>query len=187
MTILRDYTNDKHRQVEHTPLIEYLFKGEIKKEVYVCYLFELLNIYFILEQMAKKTGALDGLQGIERTQAIRDDLSELNPLYHRDLCPATEKYIDYLKELAADPERKHLIMAHVYCRHMGDLYGGKMLAKLVPGNGKAYQFADRPALIKVFNEKITDDLGDEANKSFDFFINIFNELWEKIKEENADL
>jgi heme oxygenase len=34
MTVLRDITNDKHREVENTELIKYLFKGEVKKEVY---------------------------------------------------------------------------------------------------------------------------------------------------------
>ena len=187
MTVLRDITNDKHREVEHTDLIKYLFKGEVKKEVYVSYMYELLHIYTVLEKLAKQTGALEGLDGIERTQAIRDDLDELNPLYERDITESTKKYLNYLEELAADDNRKHLIMAHVYCRHMGDLFGGKLLSRLAPGEGRAYQFDDRPALIKAFSAKVTIDLGDEANISFGHFINIFNDLWQVIKAENADL
>ena len=187
MTVLRDITNDKHREVENTELIKYLFKGEVKKEVYVAYLYELLHIYMVLEQVAKKTDALNGLDGIERTQAIREDLEELDPLYKRELCPSTGEYIHYLKALVEDDNRKHLVMAHVYCRHMGDLFGGKLLARLAPGSGKAYQFDDRPALIKAFSSKVTEDLGDEANISFGHFINIFNDLWQVIKAENADL
>jgi heme oxygenase len=95
--------------------------------------------------------------------------------------------LNYLEELAADDNRKHLIMAHVYCRHMGDLFGGKLLSRLAPGEGRAYQFDDRPALIKAFSAKVTIELGDEANISFGYFINIFNDLWQVIKAENADL
>jgi heme oxygenase len=187
MTVLREITNDKHREVEHTDLVKYLFKGDVKKEVYVTYMYELLYIYETLEELAKKTGALEGLDGIERTEFIRQDINELDPSYKRDITESTKKYLDYLRELADDGDRKHLIMAHVYCRHMGDLYGGKLLARLAPGEGRAYQFTDRPALIKAFGEKVTIDLGDEANKAFQFFIDIFNEVWEIIRKENADI
>ena len=99
MTVLRDITNDKHREVENTELVKYLFKGEVKKEVYVSYMYELLHIYTVLEELAKKTGALEGLDGIERTQAIRDDLDELNPLYERDITESTRTYLKYLKTI----------------------------------------------------------------------------------------
>jgi len=59
---------------------------------------------------------------------------------------------------------------------MGDLYGGKILARQVPGSARAYQFQDRPALIREFNQLLTPDLGDEANRAFDWFIEIFSEL-----------
>jgi hypothetical protein len=60
---------------------------------------------------------------------------------------------------------------------MGDLYGGKLMARVVPGSGRTYQFDDRPGIIKAFNEKLTIDLGDEANIAFDHFINIFTDLY----------
>ena len=71
-------------------------------------------------------------------------------------------------------------MAHVYVRHMGDLYGGKIIAKLVPGSGNMYQFDDRPGLIKAFNQKLTLDLKDEALVAFDYFNEIFTDLWKEI-------
>jgi len=63
---------------------------------------------------------------------------------------------------------------------MGDLYGGKILSRFVPGSGKAYKFDDRPNLIKKLSDKLTHDLDQEALKAFDFFVKIFNELWTKI-------
>jgi hypothetical protein len=50
------------------------------------------------------------------------------------------------------------------------------MARVVPGSGLAYQFDDRPGIIKKINDKLTLDLGEEANKAFDYFIEIFTEL-----------
>jgi hypothetical protein len=63
---------------------------------------------------------------------------------------------------------------------MGDLYGGKLISRVVPGSGLAYQFEDRPKIIKAFNEKLTLEMGDEANVAFDWFIKIFTEMGDHI-------
>lgn len=177
MTILREITNAKHREVEALPLIQTIMKGNVTKEQYVCYLFELANIYDVLETLAGNCGVLSGLEGIERTNALHMDLEELNSNYHRPLTQSTLNYIAYLTNLAINKDKHHLLLAHVYVRHMGDLYGGKLMARVVPGSGRTYQFDDRPGIIKAFNEKLTIDLGDEANIAFDHFINIFTELY----------
>lgn len=178
MTILRDITNAKHREVEALPLIQCLMQGHATVPIYVAYLYELKEIYKHIETLAKKHGILQGLEGIERYELISKDLLELDSTHSHNLMPSTEKYIAHLHELANDENRKHLLMAHVYVRHMGDLYGGKLMARVIPGNGFAYQFDDRPRLIKAFNDKLSIDLGDEANLAFNYFINIFSELWE---------
>lgn len=71
-----------------------------------------------------------------------------------------------------------MIMAHVYVRHMGDMYGGKLMARVLPGPGLMYYFENKNELIKTFNSLLTTELGPEANKGFDFFIKIFTELWD---------
>jgi hypothetical protein len=65
---------------------------------------------------------------------------------------------------------------------MGDLYGGKIIAKRVPGSGKAYQFEDRPALIKALDAKLSTELVEEAILGFELSMGIFDELQEKINE-----
>lgn len=178
MTILKEITNTKHREVEALPLIQSIMHGRITKEHYACYLFELANIYQVLESLAKEHGILEGLDGIERTHRLFADLNELDHKYCRDLTKSTVEYLTYLKVLAADENQRHLLLAHVYVRHMGDLYGGKLMSKVVPGSGTAYDFEDRPGIIKKLSEKLTLELGDEANLAFDFFIKIFNDLYE---------
>lgn len=177
MTVLREITNQKHREVEALPLIQAIMQGKITKEQYVSYLFELHAIYKVLENLAEKNGLLDGLDGIQRTQKLQEDLDELQPGYTRKLTASTLEYLHYLIEMSAHDDKKHLLFAHIYVRHMGDLYGGKLMARVVPGAGRAYQFDDRPGIIKVFNERLSMRLGDEANVAFDHFIKIFKELW----------
>lgn len=180
MTILRDITNDKHREVENLPFIQKLLKGELTKDEYVFYLYELYTIYKMIESYTKASGLLEGLTDIERTEKIGQDLDELAPNYSRELLDNTKEYIDYLASLFVSEEKRNLLFAHVYVRHMGDLYGGKLIARTVPGQGRAYQFEDRPGLIKEFNKKLYIELGDEANRAFDWFIKIFGEMGEKL-------
>jgi len=180
MTILRDITNDKHREVENLPFIQKLLNGQLTKDEYVFYLHELYSIYTTIETYAKASGLFEGLTDIERSKKIQEDLKELYPNYSRELLNSTREYIDYLTSLFVVEEKRNLIFAHVYVRHMGDLYGGKLIARTVPGEGRAYQFEDRPALIKEFNKKLYIELGDEANRAFDWFIKIFGEMGEKL-------
>jgi len=177
MTILREHTNLKHREVEQTKFVQYLLSGNISKKDYVSFLFEFRVIYEVIERLNGKYGYLNTLEGIERAEAIHDDLFELNDGYFRPLLPSTISYLNHLEKLSKDKSKRHLLFAHVYVRHTGDLYGGKIIARLVPGSGRMYAFDDRPGLIKKINEKLTEDLADEANLAFDYFISIFDELY----------
>jgi heme oxygenase len=186
MTILRDITNDKHREVENLPFIQKLLNGQLTKDEYVFYLFELKYIYATIEDLNGSLGLLDDLTDIERTSKIEEDLHELAPDYNRQLLSSTKEYFNYLLDLYHS-ENRNLLFAHVYVRHMGDLYGGKLIARTVPGEGRAYQFEDRPALIKEFNKKLHIELGDEANRAFDWFIQIFGEMGEKLGYANIQI
>ena len=174
MTILREATHDKHREVEALPMIQAIMNGPTFDQ-YVSYLFELKEIYRVIELAARSADILKDLPGIERYNAITEDLNDLNSNYARELMPSTKKYIDHIWATAY--HNPNLLLAHVYVRHMGDLYGGKLMARVVPGAGRAYKFEDRPGIIKAFNEKLTMDLADEANLAFDYFIQIFDELY----------
>jgi len=100
--------------------------------------------------------------------------------------PSTVDYHNYLLELLHDPARKHLIKAHLYCRHMGDLYGGQILAKRVPGQGRFYKFKDPERLKEQIRAELTDDLGDEARVAFEWAIKIMRDLNNEPSVEHAD-
>jgi heme oxygenase len=184
MTILREHTNQKHREVEATPFVQYLLSGNISKEHYVAFLYEFRTIYEVIERENIRHGLLKGLEGIERAESISQDLYELSQSYFHSLMPSTIDYTNHILQLSKTKSKRHLLFAHVYVRHTGDLYGGKIIARLVPGSGRMYAFDDRPGLIKTINEKLTEDLADEANLAFDYFIKIFNELTEYTKHAN---
>lgn len=185
MTILREHTNQKHREVEATPFVQYLLSGNISKDAYVAFLYEFRTIYEVIERENYRHGLMKGLEGIERAEAISKDLYELDQSHFHSLMPSTIEYTNHILDLSKSKSKRHLLFAHVYVRHTGDLYGGKIIARLVPGSGRMYAFDDRPGLIKKINEKLTLDLADEANLAFDYFIKIFNELSEFTKHANV--
>jgi heme oxygenase len=90
--------------------------------------------------------------------------------------PTTIEYYQYILALNYDQERRHLIKAHMYCRHMGDLFGGQMIKGRVPGSGKFYQFKDPEALKMAIRAELTDDLGEEARVAFQWAIKLMEAL-----------
>jgi heme oxygenase len=177
VTILKDATWAKHREIEKLPLISAMFEGKFTKEMYLHYLYELKFTYKKIEDLSDEHKITEGMPDLNRYDMICKDIEELGIYPDRYLMPSTIEYLAHLEKLSI--ENPKLLMAHVYVRHMGDLYGGKLMARVVPGNGLMYQFADRAGLIKSFNDKLSSDLADEANLGFDYFMKIFTELWER--------
>lgn len=181
MSILNEYTKEKHRQVESHPFVQYLLTGDIKPEHYVLFLEQMYVVYSAIEYFAEISHILHDLPGIKRAENIRLDIIELGGDVDNKHLPATEKYRKRIVDLYYG-DMKRLILAHVYVRHMGDLYGGKVIAKRVPGSGKMYEFEDRPSLIKALDAKLSLDIVEEALLGFDLAAGIFDDLMEKINE-----
>ena len=66
----------------------------------------------------------------------------------------------------------------MYCRHMGDLYGGQIIKKQVSAisSGKFYEFKNPDMLKANIRAELTDDLGDEARTAFTWAIEMMKEL-----------
>ena len=179
MSILREATLEKHKQVEALPFIQYLMYGTVSKENYVIYLAEMLAIYEHLEYLADNVELFDGIEELPRAQKMREDLDELAPNYELELTPSTEKYLQYLSDLY-NSNRHPYLFAHVYVRHLGDMYGGKVISKKIPGSANWYKFENRGSLNKRFTAKLYPELADEALVAFGHFENIFRDLYKKI-------
>lgn len=179
VSILREHTQERHQAVEALPFVQYLLHGSIAPEHYVIYLAEMLEIYRHLEQLAALEGLLEDMPELPRTDRIAQDLAELAPGYQTQVTEATLRYLRYLTALFGSDRSQHL-MAHLYVRHLGDMYGGKLIARKVPGAGRWYEFDNRADLVKRFNAHLTPDLAPEALVAFDWFGKIFQHLWDRI-------
>lgn len=176
---LKEITKDLHHEAETTQFAQLLLSGKISKEDYANYLYQLLLIYPPIETGNKVQGNLENLKGIERTHAIYQDFIELAGKDHDyKWLPQTIAYHNYLLDLLNDTSSRHLIKAHMYCRHMGDLYGGQIIKRQVAhiSKGKFYEFKDADNLKAAIRAELTDDLGDEARVAFEWAIKMMREL-----------
>jgi heme oxygenase len=180
MSILREITYERHMAVEHLPFTQYLLGGTIAQSDYVIYLAEMLAIYQHLERLAIQAGLFEGMEELPRSQHMRADLAELAPDYQAELLPSTQAYLAYLDQLSRSDHSQQLF-GHVYVRHMGDLAGGQMIAKKVPGAGKYYQFENADDLKATVRLKIDDSMADEAKVCFEFATKFFKEMMDLVE------
>lgn len=174
---LKELTKDLHTGAERTVFAKKLLTGVLTDEEYANYLWQMLLVYNGIETAAKSQDMLKNLPDIERTHKIYQDCIELvGPNHNLKWLPVVIEYYQYLLSLNYNAERKHLIKAHLYCRHMGDLYGGQMIAKKVSGKGRFYEFKDAENLKTAIRAELTDDLGDEARVAFEWAIKIMKAL-----------
>jgi len=83
----------------------------------------------------------------------------------------SKDYAIYLRGLT-DPKQ---ILAHLYTWHMGDLFGGQMIKKIVEAPHRHLDFDNARELMTNLRAMLTDDLADEANVAFDWAIKILGE------------
>jgi heme oxygenase len=172
---LRELTKDAHTSAERQEFVKILFSGSINPDLYAAYLKNQHPQYEILEVCAMPLGLLTGLPDIRRAPSILADYLELHKETGPEpkILPVVERYIKYILSIKDDPKK---LMAHIYVRHMGDLAGGQMIAKRVPGAGKYYQFADPDALKIAIREKLDDSMAEEAQVCFQFAKEFFQEM-----------
>jgi heme oxygenase len=177
---LRDLTHDAHKNAETQPFVKVLFSGKINPKLYATFLKNQHPCYEILEVCAMPHQLLHGLPDIRRAPAILADFQELWTEADGDpqMLPTTDNYIKYILSIKDQPQR---LMAHIYVRHMGDLAGGQMIAKRVPGSGRMYQFEDADVLKTAIRERINDNMAEEAKVCFQFAADMFKDMMELVE------
>ena len=177
MSNLKELTQDHHSNAERQSFVKVLMSGKINPKLYATYLWNQHKKYDLLEAMASLNGLFDDLPNIRRKMKIEADFLEL---WSEDevpvIVPSTEEYIQHMRTIMHDPEK---LMAHIYTLHSGDLSGGQMIARKVPGEGRMYQFdGDLNEVKEAIRAKTTDDMADEAKYVFQSATNLFKELME---------
>jgi len=177
---LRDLTKEAHTNAERQEFVKILFSGTIDPKLYATFLKNQHPCYELLEVFAMVHGLLNGLPDIRRAPAILSDFQELWSDDDGDaqMLPVVKQYLDHIMSIKDDPKK---LMAHIYVRHMGDLAGGQMISKKVPGSGRMYQFKDPEALKAAIRERISDDMADEAKICFEFATQLFKEMMELVE------
>ena len=172
MTNLKDLTWEEHKNAERQAFVKELMGG-ISKARYADFLHALHPQYHLLESFAKLHNLLD----VEIAPNICADFHELfeqledfTPTEY----PVVKEYMDHIMTIKDDP---HKLMAHIYVRHMGDLSGGQMIAKRVPGSTKFYQFDEDVDVLKdKIRTRLDDSMAEEAKICFNFATELFKQM-----------
>lgn len=174
---LKEITKELHTEAERSLFAKKLLSGSISTEEYANYLWQMVLVYNAIEVAANSQGILKNLPDVERAHKIYQDCIELvGPHHNLKWLPETIDYYRYILDLNHNPEKRHLVKAHLYCRHMGDLFGGQIIKSRVPGKGRFYEFKDVETLKTAIRQELTDDLGEEAKIGFEWAIKIMKAL-----------
>lgn len=175
---LKELTWENHKKAERTGFIKRLLNKQLSIYQYYIFLCNQLLAYSQLEYYAKEAGILHSIEDICRSQKLSIDIGELERKYKFILPIPYENtivYINHINHIKEDPEK---LLAHIYVRHMGDLYGGQIIKKYVPATSVLYYEFDGEAnqIKKNLRSKLDDTLADEANKCFQMIQDFFNEM-----------
>jgi heme oxygenase len=180
---LKELTWAHHQSAERRAFARELISGKIDPKLYHKFLTCQYMNYAVLEKHTKLPA---NLNSIKRAPRIFQDIRELEQLFGFEpdgkFPPSVNKYAAHINMIAAEDDNQSLL-AHMYVRHFGELHGGQMIKKKIPGSGIMYEFeGDTKVLIEEFRKLLSDDMADEAKICFDFASELFDELSLEIKE-----
>ena len=198
---LDDGTRKSHSVAENTAFVTGFFRGIATKQAFGQLVASLYFVYDAMESAFTKCDdegvrALDYPQ-LRRRAALEEDMAYYFGPEWRDSVqpsPATRKYVARVEEVAR--EAPYLLIAHMYTRYLGDLFGGQMMGGMARRSldldaslgTKFYEFDDIPATKPFIEEwyaqlnklELTDEqkerIVDEGNEVFRLNIEVFEEL-----------
>jgi len=170
---LKELTSEKHALAEGTPFMKAVFARSLPMDLWIDYTYQKQLWYKEIERRARALGLLDDLAGIERADLISNDYQKMieGTYEYNTYKEVTKDYVIYLRGLT-DPKQ---VLAHLYTWHMGDLFGGQMIKKIIDAPHSHLDFENARELMTAMRAKLTDDLAPEANVAFDWAIKILGE------------
>ena len=170
---LKELTKDKHQQAETTAFMKAIFEKSLPINLWIDWTYQKSHFYNKLEEYADRHNILVDLPDICRAQYLSKDYLIMNNSRNtHNIRSTTNEYILYLDTLREDSQG---ILAHLYTWHMGDIFGGQMIKKLINGSHLSLNFEDISTLMQNFRVKLTDDLAPEANIAFDWAIKMMKD------------
>jgi heme oxygenase len=170
---LKDLTSAKHAEAESTLFMKAVFARTLPFDLWVDWTLQKSLFYGTIEDSAGANGLLSDLPDLRREEYLCVDYSEMNGDNIRHAFrPVVVEYNNYLLSISNNPSK---IMAHLYTWHMGDMFGGQMIKKIVPGSHRNLEFEDARTLMTNIRAKLDDSMGDEANVAFDWAIRMMRD------------
>ena len=171
---LKDLTAEKHKEAETTPFMRAVFARTLPRELWADWTYQKTLFYGAIEGAAGANRLLNDLPDLRRAFYLYQDFDEMwpkdqpRPAYR----PIVIDYYNYLLSISKDPNR---VMAHLYTWHMGDMFGGQMIKKIVDAPHRNLEFSDPKTLMTNIRSKLDDSMGDEANTAFEWAIRMMRD------------
>lgn len=167
---LRELTAQSHARAENTQFMRRVFNKTMDLNTWADFTYQKCLFYNVIECAANTCGLVYDIKDILRTHLLyKDYLEMIKDGPRHNFRPSTIKYYQYIMSIANDSRK---VLAHLYTWHMGDLYGGQMIKKIVDAPHNALEFTNKEELMTRLRAKLGDDLAEEANRAFDFAIKI---------------
>uniref|UniRef100_A0A8D0HPE9 Heme oxygenase n=1 Tax=Sphenodon punctatus TaxID=8508 RepID=A0A8D0HPE9_SPHPU len=202
--LLKEGTKESHDHAENTQFVKDFLKGRIKKELFKLATVALYFTYSALEEEMDRNkdhtafAPLYFPLELHRKEALIKDMEYFYGKEWKEKIQcsgATQSYVDRIHYIGQhEPE---LLVAHAYTRYMGDLSGGQVLKKVaqralkLPSTGEGIQFYVFENVTNAqqfkqfyrarmnaldFDKKTKEQIIEEANKAFEFNMQVFDEL-----------
>jgi heme oxygenase len=178
MSKIKELTWEHHKNAERQAFAKLLVSGNISEDLYATYLWNQHKKYDILEAMISSHGLFAEVGAkISRKTLMEADIAEL---WKHDIAPpvvpSTIEYIDHMRDIMGDRDK---IIAHMYVFYLGDMSGGQMIKKKIPGEGRMYDFGENVNELKDrIRDMTTDEMAEEAQWVFSSATKLFEELGE---------
>jgi heme oxygenase len=170
---LKDLTSAKHTEAESTPFMKAVFAKTLPFDLWVDWTYQKWLFYGAIEGAAGANRLLGDLPDLRRAFYLFMDYNEMNTECKKhEFRPIVIDYYNYLISISKDPNK---VMAHLYTWHMGDMFGGQMIKKIVPGAHRNLEFTDARTLMTNIRAKLDDSMGEEANIAFDWAIRMMRD------------
>lgn len=168
---LKELTKDSHTAAESTKFMKAVFAKKLPIYLWADWTFQKVHFYKAIEDRCRSAGLLHDLPGLERHNLLLEDWHEMEPnMGYKEPRKTVQEYVEYINNL--DPK---LVMAHLYTWHMGDMFGGQMIKKIVAAPHRNLEFTNADVLKNTIRSKLDDDLADEANRAFSWAIKMMKE------------
>ena len=201
---LREGTKKSHTMAENTGFITCFLKGVVEKTSYRKLISDLYFVYKAMEEEIDRLVQEDhpvvkhiGFKELFRRQTLEKDLQFYygnNWLDQIKISESAQSYVNRIRLVAN--ESPELLVGHHYTRYIGDLSGGQILKKIAKKalnlrgddglNFYEFKLIDDEKLFKKsysetlnklpIDQKIADNIIEEANQAFAYNMNMFREL-----------